>query len=353
MQYKIIKVILIMAIILSLGVGGCIGKEKGKEIHESITVVDLHCDSIIGVVDKGLNLSVRNEVGHLDIPRMKEGGIDVQCFAAWVSKEYYPDRSFERAMRLIDGFKKFVKENKEIEQAFNSEDIRRINEQDKIAAIPAIEGGSALEGKLSNLDYFYELGVRYITLTWSYSNQIADGIYEKFPNSRKSNQGLTDFGREVIKRMDELGVLIDVSHLSEKSFWQVVNCSEDPIIASHSSVWELCNHPRNLKDEQIKAIAEKGGVIGINFYPPFLNESKRATLEDVIKHINYVVDLVGVDYVSLGSDFDGISSTPEGLEDVSCFPAITQRLFEEGCSKSDIEKIMGGNFLRVFKEVCG
>jgi membrane dipeptidase len=353
MEYKIIRGILVIAMILSLGLEGCIGKEKSKEIQESTPVVDLHCDSLLKIVDKGRNLSLRSDRGHLDIPRMKEGGIDVQCFAAWVAPKYYPNKSFERATRLIDGFKKFVRENKEIEQAFNSGDIKRINQQEKIATVLAIEGGSALEGELSNLDYFYKLGVRYITLTWSYSNQIADGIYERFPKSKKSNQGLTDFGREVIKRMNELGVLIDVSHLSEKSFWQVVNCSKDPIIASHSCVWKLCNHPRNLKEEQIKAIAEKEGVIGINFCPSFLNESKRATLEDVIKHINYIVDLVGVDYVSLGSDFDGISSTPKGLEDVSCFPAITQGLLDEGYSKSDIEKIMGGNFLRVFKEVCG
>jgi membrane dipeptidase len=164
---------------------------------------------------------------------------------------------------------------------------------------------------------------------------------------------LTEFGREVIEKMNELGILVDGSHLSETSFWQVVNCSKQPVIASHSSVWELCNHKRNLKDGQIKAIAEKGGVIGINFCPSFLNESGRATLDDVVKHINYVVDLVGVDYVAIGSDFDGIDSTPAGLEDVACFPALTQSLLEEGCSRNEVEKIMGENFLKVFKEVCG
>jgi membrane dipeptidase len=357
MQCKIIAVILAITMILSLGLGCCVEKKEVSEsmppIRKSIPVVDLHCDSLLEIVDKGRNLSRRSDRGHLDVPRMQEGEVEVQCFAAWISPIYYPDRSFGRAKKITDAFEKFVKENKGVEQAFNSKDIERINSQGKIAAILVIEGGSALEGKLSNLDYFYDLGVRYITLTWSYSNQIADGVYERFPKSRKSNQGLTEFGKEVIKEMNELGMLIDVSHMSETSFWQVVNCSRQPVIASHSSVWELCNHKRNLKDGQIKAIAEKGGVIGINFCPSFLNESGKATLEDVVEHINYVVDLVGIDYVAIGSDFDGIDSTPAGLEDVACFPALTQSLLEEGYSRNEVEKIMGENFLRVFKEVCG
>jgi membrane dipeptidase len=195
----------------------------------------------------------------------------------------------------------------------------------------------------------YKLGVRLLTLTWNQRNQIADGAGES-----RTGSGLTEFGLKVIGEMNNLGMLIDVSHLSETGFWDVIKRSNAPIVASHSNCYALCPHLRNLKDEQIKAIADKGGVIGITFVPNFLTQEKRkTTVEDVAKHIDYLVEKAGVDYVGLGSDFDGTGGLPLGLEGVDKIPNITEELLNQGYKEKDIKKILGENFLRVFKEVVG
>lgn len=323
---------------------------KAKQIHQKATVFDGHCDTILEVLNHKRSLGSRTLVGHLDIPRMKEGGVDVQFFAVFIEDIYKPDRSLKRTLQLIDCFYKEIEKNQDdISLVTNYNQIEEVNSAGKIAAILSIEGGEALEGDLGVLRVLYKLGVRLLTLTWNQRNQIADGIGES-----RTGSGLTKFGLKVIDEMNRLGMLIDVSHLSETGFWDVIKRSKAPIVASHSNCYALCPHLRNLKDEQIKALADKGGVIGITFVPNFLTQEKRkTTVGDVIKHIDYLVEKVGVDYIGLGSDFDGTDGLPLGLEGVDKVPNITGELLDRGYKEKDIKKILGENFLRVFKEVVG
>ena len=321
---------------------------KAKQVHQKAIVFDGHCDTILEIVNHKRSLGSRASTGHLDIPRLKEGGIDIQVFAVFIEDIYKPDRSLKRTLQLIDCFYNEIGKNQdEISLITNFNQLEEVNRAGKIAAVLSIEGGEALEGDLAVLRVLYKLGVRLLTLTWNQRNQIADGL-----NESRTGGGLTEFGIRVIEEMNRLGMLVDVSHLSEAGFWDVVKYSKTPIIASHSNCYTICPHRRNLKDGQIKAIVDKGGVIGITFVPNFLTqENKKATLEDVIKHIDYLVEKAGVDYVGLGSDFDGTGGLPLDLEGVEKVPNITIELVKRGYKEEDIKKILGGNFLRVFKEV--
>ncbi|HER25465.1 MAG TPA: membrane dipeptidase [Candidatus Atribacteria bacterium] len=323
---------------------------KAEKIHQKAIVFDGHCDTILEVMNNQRTLGKKWTSGHLDVPRMKEGGIDVQFFAIFIESVYKPDRSVKRALQLIDCFYREVDKNQnDISLVTNYHQIKEVNKAGKIAAILSIEGGEALEGDLGVLRAFHRLGVRLLTLTWNQRNQIADGISES-----RTGGGLTEFGLNVIDEMNKLKMLIDVSHLSENGFWDVIKNSKMPIVASHSNCYALCPHLRNLKDEQIKVLAENGGVIGITFVPNFLTQEKRrTTLQDVVKHINYLVEKVGIDYVGLGSDFDGTGDLPLGLEGADKIPNLTEELLNQGYKGREIKKILGGNFLRVFKEVVG
>jgi len=323
---------------------------KAKQIHQKVIIFDGHCDTILEVMNQKRSLEKKSTNGHLDIPRMKEGGVDVQIFAIFIEDIYKPDRSLKRTLQLIDCFYKEIEKNQiDISLVTNYNQIEEVNRAGKIAAILSIEGGEALEGDLGVLRVLYKLGVRLLTLTWNQRNQIADGIWES-----RTGSGLTEFGIKVIDEMNDLGMLIDVSHLLENGFWDVVKRSKTPIVASHSDCYALCPHLRNLKDEQIKALVGKGGVIGITFVPNFLTQEKRKTIvKDVVTHIDYLVEKAGIDCVGLGSDFDGTDDLPLGLEGVDKIPNITKELLDRGYKEREIEKILGGNFLRVFKEVVG
>jgi membrane dipeptidase len=323
---------------------------KAKQIHQKAIVFDGHCDTILEVMNHKRTLEKKSTFGHLDIPRMKEGGIDVQFFAVFIEDIYKPDRALKRTLQLIDCFYREMEKNQDdILLVTNYNQIEEVNSAGKIAAILSIEGGEALEGDLGVLRILYKLGVRLLTLTWNQRNRIADGIGES-----RTGSGLTEFGLNVIDEMNDLGMIIDVSHLSETGFWDVVKRSKTPIVASHSNCYTLCPHPRNLKDDQIKALADKEGVIGITFVPNFLTQEKRkTTVKDVVKHIDYLVEKVGVDYVGLGSDFDGTGDLPLGLEGVDKIPNLTEELIDRGYKEKEIEKILGGNFLRAFKDIVG
>ena len=282
---------------------------------------------------------------------MKEGGINIQNFAMCIWEDIYtPDRGLKRILELIDClYNEIEKNKKDISLVINYNQIKDVIKAGKIAAIPSIEGGEALEGNLAILRILYRLGIRLITITWNHRNQIADGVGET-----RSNGGLTNFGIKVIDEMNRLGMLIDVSHISKAGFWDVVKRSKFPIIASHSNCYTLCSHPRNLKDEQIKVLADKGGVIGVTFVPGFLTkDTKKASVEDVLNHIDYMINIGGVDCVGLGSDFDGTESMPLNLEGVDKMPNITNGLLNRGYKEKEIKKILGGNFLRIYKEVIG
>ncbi len=320
--------------------------KKIEEIHKKSIIADAHCDSVHNLLLPGsqYKFGKRNQRGHIDLPRLKEAGMNMQVFALFVEREFYPERSLKRCLELFELLMKTFEDNKlDIELATSPDKIEGILKQNKIAALIAVEGGESLEGSLDILRLFYRLGVRMLTLTWNHRNQLADGVMES-----QSNGGLTFFGREVVKEMNRLNMLIDVSHLSETGFWDVMDISESPVIASHSNAYSVCPHLRNLNDDQIKALAQKGGIMGINFYPNFVG-SKTDGINRIIDHVDYITNLVGADYLCLGGDFDGINETPEGLEDVSFLKNLTGHLFLRGYKKKDIQKIMGENFYEFLK----
>lgn len=330
--------------------------EEAKSIHREAIIIDAHCDSILHLVPrlgrpdwKIRSLINRSTEGHIDFPRLIEGGVTCQFFAVYVDTVYKPERATPRALEMISAFYNEVEKfGDKIIIMDKSEDIIKAKRNGKIVALISLEGGEPIQYNPILLKAFYKLGVRAISLTWNERNMLADGVSES-----RTGGGLTNLGLQVLEEMQKIGIIVDVSHISEAGFWDIIENCRKPIIASHSDCRALCDHPRNLTDEQIKAIAEKNGVIGINFYPKFLVKKGEATIDDVIKHMEHIIKIAGIDYVGLGSDFDGISSTPKGLEDVSKLPNLTAKLLERGYSKNDIKKILGENFLRVIRQVVG
>ena len=317
------------------------------QLHDEAYVVDTHNDFVYQVFERGAVFGKDNSFTDSDLPKFRAGGLDVQVFAVWIPMSKVK-RSFDFTMSQIERLKGFERDYPgDIKFAKKYDDIIRIVEEGKICGLIGIEGGTAVE-ELNDVDIFYENGVRYIGLTWNNSNLLATSARDE--TERGVAGGLTDFGKEVVKRMNEVGILVDVSHLGEASFWDVVEISDKPILASHSNSYTIYPHYRNLTDEQIKAIAKSGGVIQVNFHKSFLGE---ASLQRVFEHIDYIKNLVGVDHIGIGADFDGGITPPYDLNNATEYPALTQKLVEEGYSKEEIKKILGLNFLRVFKQVCG
>jgi membrane dipeptidase len=296
------------------------------------------------------HVALRNGDPQTDIPRYRDGGVDGQIFSVWIDPSKYPTTAFSTAMKFLDTLKAQAKRNPaDLGLVTQADSIDALALQKKISGVVVVEGGHCIEEKLENLRTFYNSGVRVMTITWKNSTSWAVSDQD----SRAATVGLNDFGKQVIRTMDSLGMVIDVSHVGRKTIDDILATSKNPIIASHSGAYALCNNSRNLADTVIRSIAARGGVIGIVFYPYYLTGSKSATLENVLQHIDYIKRLVGnVDCISLGSDFDGIEVTPTGLEDVTKFPAITEGLLQRGYSREDVRKILGLNFLRVFRAVC-
>lgn len=308
-------------------------------------IVDAHCDTIPSLMKTGENLFENTK--HIDLTRLKKYDGFVQFFAAFISPEHAKMGALRRTLSIIDKLYDEIETNKDhIMLCCNYNDIMSVTQSNKVAAVLSIEGGEALEGSISALRIFYKLGVRAITLTWNYRNQIADGVADGI-----SGGGLTPFGREVVSEMNRLGMLVDVSHLSEAGFWDVINLTRAPIIASHSNAIKLCSHKRNLTDEQLLALKKNGGVTGINLYPLFLCNDGKASIKNVIEHIEYILALTGEDTLGLGSDFDGIEVTPEGLEGAQDLQALINELLKLNYSETVVNKIAGENFLRVIREV--
>ncbi len=313
--------------------------------HFSIPVVDAHCDTLTVLGKQGRKLGVRSDIGHVDLPRLIAGGVNVQFFASFIGPEY-KENPLARAMEIFDLFHKEMAVNSSIiEPAYNCADIKRILLKSKIAALLTLEGGEALAGRLEILRIFYLIGVRSITLTWNGRNELADGVLEA-----DTTGGLTIFGREVVREMNRLGMVVDVSHLAPRGFWDVLNESDKPILATHSNCKSLCGHPRNLDDGQIKALSDSGGVMGLCFYPQFVHH-RFPTLDYWFNHVEYIANISGVDCIGIGSDFDGINEVIPNLFDAKSFPIITEGLLKRGFSKLEVKKIMGGNILRVLEQV--
>lgn len=319
--------------------------EEYLQIHKRAFVFDAHCDTVLSILDGRGSLKNGIKNGHIDIEKLKTGGIKAQVFSVFVRPEWYANPVLH-TLKAISVLKKEFEENRdEIELANSYKDILRINKEGKISALLSIEGGEAIAGEIDMLRIYRELGVTSMILTWNNRNQIADGAGE-----RRSKGGLSDFGYEVVKQMERLGMVVDLSHISPEGFWDVISIVKKPVIVSHSIPRRMRDIPRNLDDEQIKAIAEKDGVIGAGFYFSSY-KGVQARLEDVLDEIEYFVKIGGVDHVGIGSDFDGIDVPVIGLEDASKMPEITKGLIKRGFKESEILKILGENFLRVFKEV--
>jgi membrane dipeptidase len=336
---------------------------KALEIHKRSIVVLTHIDTVIfwaprpNVVPfyfdlipwpEEMSLGKRTGFGHVDLPRILEGGVSCPVFALAVTPNYMPERSLMRSMELLDAFYRELEKNRDrVFLATTVDEVVKAKKNGRVSAMLAIEGGEAIEGNLAALRMLHRLGVRLFGLTHNYRNKIADGMGEA-----RTGSGLTEFGVELISELNKLQIVVDVSHLSDPGFWDVIEVSKDPIIASHSNARSLCNHLRNLTDDQLKAVAEGGGVVGVNFYPEVVHV-KEPSLGRVLDHFDYLIDLVGVDYVGVGSDYDGMRKPPVGLEDISKMLNVTRGLMSRGYSEDEIEKILGGNFLRIFKNVIG
>ena len=329
------------------------------ELHKRATVVDAHIDTLLDIMvpparptklPTPRNFGERSTSGHVDLPRLIDSGIDLQVFAAYIQPEYKIERALHRVLQLADRFYQTLDQHRDKLLPFTKvSDVREAEKQGKIATMLSIEGGEAIEADLGILRMLHRLGVRAITLTWNERNQIADGAAEG-----RTKGGLTNFGVELVSEMNKIGMVIDVSHISDAGFFDVIQTTKGPIIASHSNCRALCSHRRNLTDEMIKLLAEKDGVMGMNFAPAFVDEKKdHASLEGVLDHVDHVVKVAGVNHVGLGSDFDGIETTPKGLEDVTKMPHFTDGLLKRGYGEEDIMKILGENFLRVFRKVMG
>lgn len=381
--------------ILSGVVGRPDCRAQSPRIHFEAILADTHNDVLSSAMMQGLKLEddLRGKT-HTDLDRLARGGVDVQVFSVWCGDKYTIEGGYARANAEIDVLMETVGRNaSRMELVTDYAELRRAVEQGKLAALIGVEGGHMIDENLACLDSLYARGARYLTLTWNNSTSWASSAQDEVlhPGTLK-NKGLSDFGKQVVKRMNKLGMMVDLSHTGDSTFWDAMKIVTKPVILSHSSVYSICPHYRNLKDEQIKAVAKNGGVICVNFYSAYLDpaynrkvkalvkkypvqadslrktlktdfsvgsallgmhpeerEALRAPFSLLIDHIDYLARLAGVDHVGLGSDFDGVSSLPQGLDDVSGYPKITKALKKKGYSDEDIRKILGGNFLRVFK----
>lgn len=310
-------------------------------------IIDGHCDSLGDFVNGKRTLSAFSDLGHWDIERAEKANIGLQFFAAYIESEYKPVLANWRGFQLLEAGLRFIESNKEkIFLVQKKNDLQILGKGGKIGLLLSVEGGEILGESLFMLEIIYRLGVRSLCLTWNERNAIGDGVGETDSASR-----LSGFGVKVVRRMNELGMVVDVSHLNEPGFWHVLDISDQPVIASHSCARKLCSHPRNLNDEQLRALARNKGLVGVNFCPEFLNESGKADINDVVRHICHIAETAGVETVGFGSDFDGISSVPQGLEDVTKFPHLIDKLQKAGFSSKEIDKICHENFVRVLSAV--
>jgi membrane dipeptidase len=379
---------LFVVILLFVTLG--INAQTGAKLHKKAIVVDTHGDILSDQIKSGIDIGIRQNGGNFDLVRAKEGGLDVQVFSVW--SDY--TGGFAMANRQIDSLDALISRHPDkIAKVRTAAQLKLAVKQGKLAAMFGVEGGHMIENKIENLEALANRGMTYMTLTWNNSTSWSSSAYEEtFKRDSLKQIGLSDLGKQIIKRMNELGVIVDLSHVGETSFYDAIEASTKPVMASHSSAYVFNAHQRNLKDDQIKAIAKTGGVVFVNFYTGFLDstysgkqkqyndrhkaelstliakynsrsrateelntkyrqelEDMRAPLSLLIDHIDHMVNLVGADHVGLGADYDGAESYPRGLDDVSKYPLITEALLQRGYSGKDVKKILGGNFIRLLE----
>jgi len=367
--------------------------DKAKKLHFSSIVIDTHDDTTQRLLDPKFDLSARHSDGNIDIPRMRDGGLSALFFSIWIPGKIMGPEAVQKALDQIDAVRETARKHpNDLVLATTAEEVREAKKQDKIAALIGVEGGHMMGNDLAVLRTFASLGVRYMTLTHMENNEWADSSTDK-----PAHNGLTDFGKDVVREMNRLGIIVDISHVSDKTFYDVLATSKAPVFASHSSCRSICNARRNMTDDMIRDLAKNGGVIQINYHVGFLsqafqdfevahpdsrkeievevnkrcgdNQACREVAGDqvvrdfmnagklpkvdwtvIIDHIDHAVKIAGIDHVGLGSDFDG-AVMPLGMEDVTHIPQITDALQKKGYSDADIRKILGENTLRVLSEV--
>jgi len=364
---------------------------RAKRINQQAIGIDAHIDTLQRILIEKVDIGQPLPKGHVDIPRLKEGGMHAPFFALWVPTYYRGAEAVRRTLDLRDAMQRVLDAHpQEIELATTASDIERVVGSGKIAAFLTVEGGHQIDNDLAVLRMYYRLGIRSMTLTHFRNNDWADSSTDT-----PKHNGLTDFGKQVIREMNRLGMIVDVSHVSDKTFYDTLAVTTKPLIASHSACRVLSDIARNMTDDMLRALAKNGGVVGINFGSGFLSQKSAealkksisnlaaaepdltgkalddyareqyikvfqsgptepsALLDDMVANIDHAVKVAGIDHVGIGSDYDGVSSVPAGLEDVSHMPNLTAALLKRGYSEADIKKILGGNFLRVIREVTG
>ncbi|MGA8272864.1 MAG: dipeptidase [Candidatus Sulfotelmatobacter sp.] len=374
---------------------------RARAIQDSAIVIDTHADTPQRFLDEGFDIGSTdpNDIGHLSLDKARRGNLGAEFFSIWVDPDTNRGHFAQHTFDLIDSvYAQAARHPDRMMMAFSVADIDRAHREHKLAALMGIEGGHSIEDDMHLLHDYYRLGVRYMTLSWSNTNEWADSSGDIDDPKVEHHNGLTDFGKQVVLEMNRLGMMVDISHVADKTFWDAIATTKAPVIASHSSARALVNAPRNMTDDMLRAVAKNGGVVDVNFFSGFVDEDFRKALgaqakeqaaaiqkyvdslkaegkpvnyieidrmqrvwmakiprppfKSLIDHIDHVAKVAGVDHVGLGSDFDGVDgATPQGMDSAADLPKITQALLDRGYSAEDIKKILGGNLLRVFRQV--
>ncbi|MEY2395609.1 MAG: rane dipeptidase [Acidobacteriaceae bacterium] len=374
---------------------------KARAIHDSAIVVDTHADTPQRFLDEGFDIGSTDphDIGHVSLEKARRGNLGAEFFSIWVEPETNQGHYAQHTFDLIDSvYEQAERHPDQMMMAFSVTDIERAHREHKLAALMGIEGGHSIENDIHLLRDYYRLGVRYMTLSWSNTNDWADSSGDISDVKIQHHNGLTDFGKQVVLEMNRLGMMVDISHVADKTFFDTIAITKAPVIASHSSARALVNHPRDMTDDMLRAVAKNGGTVQVNFFSGFLDENYRKAMEaqskdqaaaiqkyvdslkaqgkpinyieidrmgrewmakiprpplkSLIDHIDHIAKVAGVDHVGLGSDFDGVSgATPQAIDSAADLPKITQALVDRGYSAEDIRKILGGNLLRVFRQV--
>jgi membrane dipeptidase len=373
---------------------------KARAIHESALVIDTHADTPQRFLDENFDIGSTDpkDYGHISLDKARTGNLGAEFFSIWVEPETNQGHFARHTLDLIDSvYEQAARHPDRMMMAFNTDDIERSHKQKKLAALMGIEGGHSIENDIHVLRDFYRLGIRYMTLSWSNTNEWADSSGDINNPKVEHHNGLTDGGKQIVLEMNRLGMLVDISHVADKTFYDAIAVTKAPVIASHSSARALTDHPRNMTDDMLRAVAKNGGVVQVNFYSAFIDDDYRKAsdaqrkdrdgavkafadqmqavgkavtyidndrigrewsakiprppFKSLIDHIDHIAKVAGVDHVGLGSDFDGVSGAlPQGIDSAADLPKITQALLDRAYSADDIRKILGGNLMRVFRE---
>lgn len=378
--------------------------QAARKIQDSAVVIDTHADTPGRFTDENFDPATDAGKGHWDFAKVKTANLGAQFFSIWVDPRKYQGHYAVRAMDMIDSvYETARKHPDQMMMSYSVADIERAHQQKKLAALMGLEGGHAIENDIRVLRDFYRLGVRYMTLTWANTNEWADSSGDAHSTTVEHHNGLSDFGKQIVTEMNRIGMIVDISHVADKTFYDTLEVSKAPVMASHSSSRSLTDHPRNMTDDMLKAIAAKGGVVQVNFNCGFIDEAYRVAYEkwsadrraaregqqkqqtppdkdnpqskqkldysmnqleenvpppiprppfkSLIDHFDHIAKVAGVDHVGIGSDFDGVDCLPSGIDSVADLPKITQALLDRGYKAEDLRKMLGGNALRVFREV--